>query len=128
LQTDPDMQLMYDRLKRVSDQLALLPLVTPRFSIVDSILPQLGAAGYEAASLGEAPAIPKLQRRELKNNELVERKKWKKVPVWVTRAGSGIVAACLLLGMFFAVNGTGNQSRTGSNPETLTEPATVVQH
>jgi hypothetical protein len=52
---------MFERLNRLSDELVSLPKVTPPFSIVDSILPQLdaldrerdaGSAGSRAASSG----------------------------------------------------------------------------
>jgi len=104
LQKDPDLQLMYDRLKRVSDQLEQLPPVTPAFSIVDSILPRLEAASLQPAAVADSTPT-ELPRLELKTSiSTPERPKWKRLPVWMARAGSGIVAACLLVGLFFVVN------------------------
>ncbi|TGU92939.1 hypothetical protein EN829_060405, partial [Mesorhizobium sp. M00.F.Ca.ET.186.01.1.1] len=41
IQKDADLQLMYNRLKTVSQKLEQLPPVVPSISIVDSILPRL---------------------------------------------------------------------------------------
>jgi hypothetical protein len=105
VQKDPDLQLMYERLKRVSDQLEQLPPVTPAFSIVDSILPQLEEAALQP-STAPASTRTELPRLELKSSaSQAKRPKWKGLPVWMARAGSGLVAACLLFGLFFMVNG-----------------------
>lgn len=48
---------MFERLNRLSDELVQLPKVTPAFSIVDSILPQLAEIdrnALKAASMGQA--------------------------------------------------------------------------
>lgn len=41
LETDPESREIFDRMKRLSEDLANLPKVSPPFSIVDSILPEL---------------------------------------------------------------------------------------
>jgi negative regulator of sigma E activity len=111
IKTDPDLQLMYGRLKKVSDQLEQLPPVTPAFSIVDSILPQLDAISREPVATAEAVELPRLEVK--KEAPVPGNRKWKKLPVWMARAGSGVAAACLLLGLFFMVNGPArNESDT----------------
>ncbi|MFY0545133.1 hypothetical protein [Brevibacillus sp. H7] len=101
---DPGLQLMYERLKRVSDQLEQLPPVTPKISIVDSILPQLEAPSRMPSTVAMS-AESELPRLELKKDSPREqRPKWKGLPLWMARAGSGLVAACMLLGLFFMVN------------------------
>ncbi|GEC92158.1 hypothetical protein [Brevibacillus brevis] len=51
IQKDADLQLMYNRLKDVSQQLEHLPPVVPPFSIVDSILPKLESAAAKPAAV-----------------------------------------------------------------------------
>jgi hypothetical protein len=119
LNTDPDLQLMYGRLKKVSDQLEQLPPVTPAFSIVDSILPQLDVIPREPVATSAAVELPRLEVK--KEAPRAESRKWKKLPVWMARAGSGLAAACLLLGLFFMVNGSSK-----NEPDTYTQGAEVT--
>ncbi len=132
VQKDPDLQLTYDRLKRVSDQLEQLPPVTPAFSIVDSILPQLEAAAFQPAAVPIAmeTELPRLELKKTDSRQ--ERPKWKGLPVWMARVGSGLAAACLLLGLFFMVNGpkeNGNdpyKQGTSVTPPSNPAPAVAV--
>ncbi|UHA74218.1 anti-sigma factor family protein [Paenibacillus sp. 481] len=48
---------IYERLARLSSELEQLPKVTPRFSIVDSILPALDRLDMEGQSSATAPAV-----------------------------------------------------------------------
>lgn len=99
---DSGLQLMYNRLKTVSQQLEQLPPVTPSFSIVDSILPKLESAAATAAARPSQHEefLPTL---EVKRHSSLpsESKKWKRLTVLLARIGSTAVAACLLIGMVF---------------------------
>ncbi|QQE73117.1 hypothetical protein KDJ56_14420 [Brevibacillus composti] len=100
---EPGLQLMYNRMKHVSQQLDQLPPVTPPFSIVDSILPQLEAekARPAAAISGRHEELPKLEPKHAaaQSAPAEARPKWKKVTLWTARIGSGVVAASLLIGL-----------------------------
>ncbi|QRG69528.1 hypothetical protein [Brevibacillus choshinensis] len=102
LRKDSDLQLKYNRLKNVSEQLEKLPPVVPSFSIVDSILPRLeSAAAVPAAAFAlNEENLPTL---EVKRNvsSPSETKKWKRMKVWLASIGSTAVAACLLIGILF---------------------------
>ncbi|MDF2682502.1 MAG: hypothetical protein K0R47_3692 [Brevibacillus sp.] len=102
IRKDSDLQLKYNRLKTVSQQLEQLPPVVPSFSIVDSILPRLeSAAAVPAASSALNEEI--LPTLEVKRNVSwpTETKKWKRMKVWLASIGSTAVAACLLIGIMF---------------------------
>lgn len=102
IRKDSDLQLKYNRLKTVSQQLEQLPPVVPSFSIVDSILPRLeSAAAVPAASSSLNEEI--LPTLEVKRNvsSPSETKKWKRMKVWLASIGSTAVAACLLIGIMF---------------------------
>ncbi|MGC5328480.1 anti-sigma factor family protein [Brevibacillus sp. SYSU BS000544] len=102
LQIDPELQLVHSRLSRVSDSLEQLPKVTPPFSLVDSILPQLemDLPSPEPAAAKAQPSIVKLPRLEKKGIAAsVESSKYK-LPAWLVKVSSGVVAACLMFGMY----------------------------
>jgi hypothetical protein len=127
IQSDPELQLMYGRLKRVSEQLEQLPPVTPAFSIVDSILPQLEVDARQSAASSAPNDLPRLEVK--KEAATAETRKWKRLPLWMARAGSGVAAACLLLGLFFMVNGSSKDDpyRQGSElPPVVEEKPAVV--
>lgn len=103
IQQDADLQLMYNRLKTVSQKLEQLPPVVPSFSLVDSILPQLEQAAAKPAAAKSAAieeSLPTLAVKR-KPSSLSESKKWKRMKVWFASVGSTAVAACLLIGMLF---------------------------
>lgn len=106
IRKDADLQLMYNRLKNVSQQLEQLPLVVPSFSIVDSILPRLESAAAtpaaKASSLNEE-SLPTLEVKRNSSSPSVT-KKWKRMKVWLTSIGSTAVAACLLIGLMVPGN------------------------
>ncbi|MED4754148.1 hypothetical protein [Brevibacillus choshinensis] len=133
IRKDSDLQLKYNRLKTVSQQLEQLPPVVPSFSIVDSILPRLeSAAAVPAASFAMNEEI--LPTLEVKRNvsSPSETKKWKRMKVWLASIGSTAVAACLLIGIMFAgSDGKKNeidpyqQGSDNVTPATTEKPALV---
>ncbi len=112
LRANPEMKCLNERLQSVSDELTQLPKVTPPFSIVDSILPRLeSTAGPEQAAALQASAaglassaehaeLPRLQSKQ----ELPAAKKKSLTRVWLAKAGTGLAAACLLIGLFAIAN------------------------
>jgi|GEM_PF-1993666 len=118
LQANPAAQLMYERLKRVSNELASLPPVTPRYSLVDAILPELEATRMEQAAMAVPaepavrPAIPLLHRKE----ESRTTEKTRRLPLWMVKAGAGAVAASLFVGIWFASQSPIDQTGQGSSP------------
>ncbi|MGG1658787.1 hypothetical protein [Brevibacillus sp. NRS-1366] len=103
LQKDPELQLMYNRLKNVSEQLEKLPPVVPSFSIVDSILPRLELAAATkpaAVPVKNEEILPTLEVKR-KSSAPSDSKKWKRMKVWLASIGSTAVAACLMIGMLF---------------------------
>lgn len=96
----PDCAEMFERLRQLSQELASLPKVSPPFSLVDSILPQLeeidrrGEGPLSAASIGgrsaaASPASPRVGGERPRRF----RAGW-------TAALGGIVAAGVLLALF----------------------------
>lgn len=111
----PDCADLYTRLQLLSDELAQLPRVTPPYSIVDAILPQLEDiethighdAGLAAASERCMPAtggkvVPLAPRRGMFS--------WK--------IFSGVAAAGIVLGMFLFNNGGQNNLKRADIGET----------
>ncbi|UED73172.1 anti-sigma factor [Brevibacillus sp. DP1.3A] len=132
IQKDADLQLMYNRLKDVSQQLEHLPPVVPPFSIVDSILPKLELAAAKPAAVKSAVNEEILPTLEVKreSSSLPESKKWKRMKVWMASLGSTAVAASLLVGMLFS-GGDGKkqdvdsfQNGTDMTPAAVEQPKT----
>lgn len=115
IQKDAALQLMYNRLKDVSQQLEHLPPVVPPFSIVDSILPKLESAAAKpvaARAAANEEILPTLEvKRE--SSSLPEPKKWKRMKVWMASLGSTAVAASLLVGVLFS-GGDGKKTEIDS--------------
>ncbi|WP_338551992.1 zf-HC2 domain-containing protein [Paenibacillus sp. KS-LC4] len=87
----PDCAAMFERLKNLSAELENLPHVTPSYSLVDAIMPQLEQLAFEAAGSAPEPqetATPK--RRKTPN----------RVASFKLRQLTGVVAACLVAGTF----------------------------
>lgn len=131
LKENSELFSMYERLRRVSHQLADLPPVTPAFSLVDSILPIL-----EKERIGAIPPKPmaeqhrkqqEVQALSVKQAQAVTIAK-RRIPSWIPRVGSGVAAASLLLGLFFMVKGQLHQpapsAETGGT--VVVNPAPVV--
>lgn len=99
LHRDPQLQLVYARLRRVSDQLANLPPVSPPYSLVDAILPRLEAAARpadEASHHRDGQAVPRLIARTHVSAPVAPRSSARTFPAWLAKAGTGAVAAALL--------------------------------
>jgi len=107
LAENPEYMLQYERLKKVSDGLTNLPRVTPPFSIVDALLPQL----EQSQETPEPAAVTQteLPRLELKQTEDKSVGKKRRLPLWMAKVGSGVAAACLLLGIFVMANKDKNE-------------------
>ncbi|WP_277547479.1 hypothetical protein [Brevibacillus laterosporus] len=107
LAENPEYMLQYERLKKVSDGLTNLPRVTPPFSIVDALLPQL----EQSRETPEPAAVTQteLPRLELKQTEDKSVGKKRRLPLWMAKVGSGVAAACLLLGIFVMANKDKNE-------------------
>ncbi|MFG0213690.1 anti-sigma factor family protein [Brevibacillus porteri] len=129
IQKDAELQLMYNRLKDVSQQLEHLPPVVPPFSIVDSILPKLESAAAKPVAVKSTVNEDILPTLEVKreSSSLPESKKWKRMKVWMASLGSTAVAASLLVGMLFS-GGDGKKNEVDSfqNGTDMT-PAVVEQ-
>ncbi|NGQ94165.1 hypothetical protein G3578_03120 [Brevibacillus sp. SYP-B805] len=126
LSSNPDLQLMQERLRRVSMQLAELPPVTPPYSLVDAILPQLEKASVKPAAAAVKPMREELPVLEWKQPEKKPFRR-KQLPVWLARVGTGIAAACLLLGIFVMAKGVIDRTGTGSRPVPVEEKPAVVE-
>lgn len=96
---------VFERLQRLSGELAQLPKVVPPYSLVDAILPQLAEIDKEAAaSITDKAAVFSAEVSHIEQGQR------KKLP-WTRRFGSqfswkfasGVVAAGLIIG-FFAFN------------------------
>ncbi|GAA4705979.1 hypothetical protein [Brevibacillus fulvus] len=123
LQREPELQLIYDRLKSVSDQLTQLPPVTPKISIVDAILPKLEAERRQSFGSQAAANEPEVARLAVKQR--ADRpSKPKKMPVWLAKLGSGVAAACLLIGVVLYGISANQDLRNGSHPGN--QPSKVV--
>lgn len=118
LQANPAAQLMYQRLKRVSDELASLPLVTPRYSLVDAILPELEATRMEQAAMAvpAEPAVPPAIPLVPKNQGEQTGEKRRRLPLWMAKAGAGAVAASLFVGIWLASQAPSDPTNQGSAP------------
>ncbi|MFF0827191.1 anti-sigma factor family protein [Brevibacillus sp. NPDC003359] len=133
IQKDAELQLKYNRLKDVSQQLEHLPPVVPPFSIVDSILPKLESAAAKPAAVKSTVNEEILPTLEVKreSSSLPETKKWKRMKVWMASLGSTAVAASLLVGMLFS-GGDGKkhevdsfQNGTDMTPAVAEQPKSV---
>ncbi|WP_312117056.1 hypothetical protein [Brevibacillus reuszeri] len=122
LQKDPDLQLKYNRLKHVSEQLEKLPPVVPSFSIVDSILPRLESAASKPAAMSSQneEILPTLEVKH-KSSSPVTSKKWKRTKVWLASIGS-TAAACLMIGLLYTGSDGKNHEIVDSNQGAVVAP------
>lgn len=102
LQGCPDCADLYERLKLLTGELAQLPKVTPPYSIVDSILPQLEGLGG-LAEPGAAADLPAGAAGS--SDELAVRREKKGIISW--KIVSGVAAAGIVLGMWIFNGGAG---------------------
>ncbi|WP_020615667.1 zf-HC2 domain-containing protein [Paenibacillus daejeonensis] len=92
----PDCAAMLERLQRLSGELDSLPKVTPPFSLVDAILPQLDEIEHKPAPHAAAFAAPEEASRRVAPTD--RRKGWlDRLPL---RTLSGVVAASIVAGLF----------------------------
>jgi hypothetical protein len=88
----PDCAAMFERLKKLSEELGNLPHVMPKYSLVDAILPQLEQIvpfrQPEAAAVEIPPVTPQATRRTKERHQLR------------FRAITGIIAASVAAGLF----------------------------
>ncbi|MBO8164147.1 MAG: hypothetical protein H0Z34_10565 [Brevibacillus sp.] len=121
LRQDPDLQLVYSRLKRVSAQLAELPRISPPFSLVDAILPQITADDPSSPGTVQPERKPEdvhLQPKQIEAVASVHHRR--SYGVWLAKAGTGVMAASLLFGLFWLSNGWGQWDRnqeSGAGPQ-----------
>ncbi|MBG9804634.1 hypothetical protein ABHN05_11680 [Brevibacillus laterosporus] len=108
LAENPEYMLQYERLQKVSDGLANLPRVTPPFSIVDALLPQLEQSRVTPEPAAVTQTAP--PRLELKQKQDKSAAKNRRLPLWMAKVGSGVAAACLLLGIFVMANKDKNET------------------
>jgi hypothetical protein len=101
LQGCPDCADLFERLKLLTGELAQLPKVTPPYSIVDSILPQLESLGG-LAEPGAAADVPVMNAPV---DELAARREKKGLISW--KIVSGVAAAGIVLGMVIFNGGVG---------------------
>ncbi|MFS0727490.1 zf-HC2 domain-containing protein [Paenibacillus sp. 1P07SE] len=89
----PDCAAMMDRLRLLSDELASLPKVTPSFSLVDAIMPQLDKldAQTQAPAATQPPAARRAAPAERRQSWL------DRLPL---KTISGVVAASIVAGLF----------------------------
>lgn len=107
LAENPEYMLQYERLQKISDGLANLPRVTPPFSIVDALLPQLEQSQVTPEPAAVTRTTP--PRLELKQKQDKPEAKHRRFPLWMAKVGSGVAAACLLLGLFVMTNKDKNE-------------------
>ncbi|MCR2803211.1 anti-sigma factor family protein [Paenibacillus soyae] len=95
----PDCAAAFERLKRLSSDLASLPKVTPRYSLVDAILPELERIDLEARQaehvIATAPASDPAEEKLGESRRLKRSRKW---PSW--SAVGSVVAAGVVAGLF----------------------------
>src|SRR4051812_19497281 len=92
----PDCAAMLERLQRLSGELDSLPKVTPPFSLVDAILPQLDKLDSQPAPHAAAYAAPEEASRRAAPTD--RRKGWlDRLPL---KTLSGVVAASIVVGLF----------------------------
>lgn len=119
LQSDPELQLMHARLLHVSESLEQLPPVTPPFSLVDAILPQLDSSSPDPVQTEAQPRMMELPRLEKKSEISSAEPKRRAIPAWLLKASSGVVAASLLFGIYamaHKANQTQVQDDTNGSP------------
>ncbi|SFE99680.1 Putative zinc-finger [Paenibacillus catalpae] len=102
----PDCAAMFERLKKLSEELGNLPHVMPKYSLVDAILPQLEQIvpfrQPEAASVEISPVTPQTARRAKERHQLR------------FRAITGIIAASVAAGLFLVSYNAGLFPSSGS--------------
>ncbi|ANY68571.1 hypothetical protein BBD42_20395 [Paenibacillus sp. BIHB 4019] len=104
----PDCAAMFERLKNLSAELENLPHVTPSYSLVDAIMPQLEQLSFEAA--GSVVAQQEQETAMPKRRKTPDRGASSKL-----RQLTGVVAACLVAGTFIVSYNAGWFNGSQSN-------------
>lgn len=116
----PDCAATFERLKRLSSELASLPKVTPRYSLVDAILPELER--IESETQQAAPAAAEVTAERVSESRRLKReRKW---PSW--SAVGSVVAAGIVAGLFLLNApdfGGGSKDDAGFSADMNTESA-----
>ncbi|MDQ6423327.1 zf-HC2 domain-containing protein [Paenibacillus sp. LHD-117] len=91
----PDCAAMFERLTRLSAELTSLPKVTPSYSLVDAIMPELIRIDLEAKEAASS-AVPSIGGTTVLPKRRTQRtRRW---PSW--KSISGVVAAGIVAGIF----------------------------
>lgn len=110
LQQCPQCTAMFERLEQLNEQLINLPKVTPTYSLVDRILPEL-------ESIDESRKVSRLQRRK---------------PFVPMKVIAGVVAASVVIvvsaygGIFNTMNSTQHANNSASNAGTFNSSDSIV--
>jgi len=99
----PDCAAMFERLKLLSAELTSLPKVTPSYSLVDAILPQL-----ERMELLNQQQESNFTESDNKPAEVLSRRKAQNRRWPSMKAMSGVLAASIVAGLFLVTYGSGN--------------------
>ncbi|RIX54099.1 hypothetical protein D3P08_07570 [Paenibacillus nanensis] len=94
----PECEATFERLKRLSAELANLPKVTPKYSLVDAIMPELEKIELLSKQEAEAPNIAALSPNDdpsVTTRRLQRKRRW---PSW--SATFSVVAAGIVAGFF----------------------------
>lgn len=128
LAKEPLLQQKYKRLQQVSQRLAELPPVTPPFSIVDSILPQLesAAATPAAKAVGSRETLPAAEVKRVSSAQSAGSREQSRVFVWFARLGSVAVAASLFIGVL-VINDDMHRQEEDVSHNGATIPSPVVE-
>jgi hypothetical protein len=98
LQHCSECRAMFERLQSLSAELENLPRVTPQYSLVDAILPQLEQIDLRESGERSAGAAPAGDALERMRQEAVRRRRLR--DRFSLRALSGVIAAGVVVGLF----------------------------
>lgn len=119
----PECAATFERLKRLSAELASLPKVTPRYSLVDAILPELEKIELLSKQEAEVPNIAALSPNDdpsVTTRRLQRKRRW---PSW--SATFSVVAAGIVAG-FFILNAPNDFDGDSAN-QAAESSADIVQ-
>ncbi|MFC3802059.1 anti-sigma factor family protein [Cohnella sp. GCM10012308] len=120
LQNYPECAALLERLTRLSEELTQLPHVTPRYSLVDAILPQLERIVPEpapdAVRAPAAAAAPELRSRRTGNRKSMYRS-------LAAVVAAGVVAGVLLIAHPFSLLPDSDQQKSALQQESAAQAA-----
>ncbi|MHA6483697.1 anti-sigma factor family protein [Paenibacillus sp. strain BS8-2] len=95
----PDCAAMFERLTRLSAELTSLPKVTPSYSLVDAIMPELIRIDNETKlAASAAPVTPSTSPSSEEQTIVRRAQRTRRFPSW--KSISGVVAAGIVVGFF----------------------------